>query len=168
MAQYPSVYAGTRLTAALVRSWLPLTVVKTSTESITSSTTLQNDDELLLPVEASAQYILGGMIRYQASSAGDLKLAWSYPTGATMNWVPHGIGSAETTLVGQILTQSQTISSQPTLGGPAGLTSIARLTGHLIVSTTAGNLQLQWAQGTSDATATSILSGSHLRLERIA
>lgn len=168
MARYPDLTAGQRLTATLVRSMLPLTIVKTVTETVNNSTTMQNDNELLLSVEANAQYLLTMMLIYSSGSTPDIKLGWSGPSGATMNWVPHGIGSSVGTLTGDIFTQSQNIGSTPALGGPAGLTSVAHVVGHLTVSTTAGTLQFRWAQNTADPSDTNVLATSWMRLERVA
>lgn len=168
MARYPELTAGQRWTASLARSMQPTFVLKTSSEIVNNSSTLQNDNELVLAVEASAQYLLSMMLVYSSASAADIKLAWSAPASATMIWVPHGIGSSVATLTGDIFTQSQSISSTPALGGAAGLTSIAHVIGNLTVAGTAGNLQFRWAQDAATASDTTVLAGSWMRLERVA
>lgn len=151
---------------------LGIAVRKTSNETVTSSTTLQNDDQLMLPVAASAVYIMDAVIFYSGHTAnlGGLKLGWTGPSGATMRWNNFannfGVAPAET---------QYNISSEPIGGTPRGIGTIGagniaacRPSGTLAVSTTSGNLQLQWAQWLSNAVGTIVHADSVLRLFRIA
>lgn len=142
-------------------------VLKTSTESVTSSTTLQNDDQLALPVSANSKYTIEGLIIYDGASAGDFKVAFTTPSGATINWTAGGpqSGIGVTSYNANVATSSGAALALACNG--AGNSMGANPKGYLSVSSTSGNLQLQWAQQASSATATRVFLGSWLRLTRI-
>lgn len=146
-----------------------LFVRKTADESVTSSTTLQNDDHLVLALVAGTTYLLTGMLIYDASTAGDFKLAFTVPAGVTINWTAAGFRVADTTASGggspTVQTGSGTTKNVGGIG--AGSKGAAVLNGLIRVGTTAGNLQLQWAQDVSDATATTVYTDSFLRLIKV-
>ena len=52
----PLFTAGSRILAATLDQIAPLSAVKTSDESVTSSTALQNDNQLYVPLAANAYY----------------------------------------------------------------------------------------------------------------
>lgn len=146
-----------------------VTIFKTATESVTSSTTLQNDDQLFFAVVANARYTFDGIITYDGAAAGDLKVAFTYPALATFEWSNYGnTGPAAGTSVTDLNTVIQTndarsLNALPT-PSPPGLSF--RPGGYLITGANAGTLQMQWAQDTSSATATRVRTGSWLRLVR--
>lgn len=143
--------------------------LKTSTESVTSSTTLQNDDQLVLPVSASAKYAFEGILYYDGAVGGGLKTAFTVPASATLRWAGSGsdITAAPVASYSTVVaTASAGVISYSCIG--AGTTQAVHIKGTTVISTTSGNLQLQWAQSASSATATRIFLDSWLRLTRIA
>lgn len=158
---------GQVLTASDVNNWLvPQGVVKPSGTPVTSSTTVISDPDLVLPVVASATYIFECYLGFTATSGGDLKWTWAVPAGASLLYeAVHNEGGA-TGLNNSTLTYSD---ANTILGAGAGATVEAvAMRGNLVVAGTAGNLQLRWAQNTSNAGATTIRAQSHLWLQRIA
>lgn len=134
---------------------------------ITSSTTLADDGVLQLAVAANSVYVLQAMIVYTASAAGDIKLGWSGPSGATLTWTPCGLTTTTSASAGSVRLPSKTISDTDIPGAVDVSTPVTALpTGLLVVGATAGTFKLQWAQGTSDATATVVKAGSYLMLTR--
>jgi hypothetical protein len=147
---------------------VPVYVAKTANETVTSSATLQNDDHLALAVSASATYVVNLFLIIDGSLAGDFKMGFTGPAGATMDWVIAAQGTGATTTNGNQSFAYQSLATSDNAGTiGAGSKLIIRPQGTLVVSTTAGTLQLQWAQNTSDATATTLYAGSWLRLERV-
>jgi hypothetical protein len=66
------------------------------------------------------------------------------------------------------VTTTSAESNNPNFGGNgAGTATSAYLFGMVFVSTTAGTLQLQWAQALSTGTATKMKKGSWLELRRV-
>jgi hypothetical protein len=162
----PTFSAGQRLTAGALQAAFPLTSVKSTTENVTSSTVLQNDDQLLLPVVANTTYLLDGYLFYVAAEAGDLKIAFTAPALADLYWSVIGMTTSGVDVTDASVTAENGSLGTVTrvLGGDGGTWCSARLQGRLIVAATAGSLQLQFAQGTSSATATSLRAGSWIQL----
>lgn len=159
-----SINAGSRILASVMQGAIPLAVIKAADESVTSSTTLQNDDELLLSVAANASYLFFCYLDYEGASAGDLKISWSVPTSATLRFAQIGQTAASAATTSATGIESTAYS----FGADAAATLNALLMhGTLLTSSTAGTLQLQWAQGTSSGTATKVHAQSFLALWRI-
>lgn len=149
---------------------LGIVAYKTATETVTSSTTLQADDQLFLPLSTNARYLFDSMLFYEgaASPAGDLKLQFTGPAGAVMQWANFGVNSSG-------LTQYNVVQEALAAGSPravgtngAGVGMCCQPKGILTTSSTSGNLALLWAQNASNATGTLVKSGSFIRLVRVA
>lgn len=142
---------------------------KTADQSVANST-LVNDTELFVPVIATAVYYVAALIIYRAAATPLFKFGWTGPAGATMSWCPNCLSTAVTAaVVGSINKSIAVIGTAPS-GGAAGIgTSVcAEPVGTLITTGTAGNLQLQIAQDTTNATATIVKADSMLYLVRVA
>lgn len=141
--------------------------IKTSTESVTSSTTLQNDDQLVVPMLANYKYAFEAYLIYDGSTAGDLKAAFTVPSGATLNWTNFAPNSGGTLVDYNAVVQTSSGATRNIACNGATVMS-CQPKGYVGMGSTAGNLQLQWAQVASNATATRIFLGSWIRLTRIA
>lgn len=150
-----------------------VTLYKSSTESVTSSTTLQSDDRFAFNVETSSAYALESCIFYDGAldgaGAGGLKMGFSGPAGASMffnNGGSNGVAGGGS--VGDFNAVAETLGAAGrTVHTNAGTVMCCRPGGVLVVGATAGTLQYRWAQGVSNATATRILGGSWMRLSKI-
>jgi hypothetical protein len=160
---------GNALPASDLNNWLaPKVAVKSSSQSVTSSTTLVNDSALVLSVAANAVYEVTAHIVYDGSTAGDFKPGFTGPAGATLTWVGMGLGSGASTPIESASHNAQTLSDTGAVGAlGAGTSLVVPIHGVLTTAGTAGNFQFQFAQLTSDATATRVLAGSTLILRRI-
>lgn len=148
----------------------PRAAYKTANEVVNNSATLQDDNELVFPLEASAIYEFSLYASYDASTAADVKFAFAVPSGATLSVGQMGPFTAATGNSGSVTYASGTTSGAPpaNAGGAGVGTRIAYTArGTVKTSTTAGNLQLQWAQANADASDTTVYAGSVLRVERI-
>lgn len=169
----PSIPAGHKMTAAdwaQILGAFPLMRWKDSDQSVTSSTTQTNITDLTVPVAASTNYAIRAVIFYSGSTTGDINLGWTVPTGSSFKVTPDGFASGATGNTNSIYRGVLTTSAFGALaaqGAGVGSALTAHLEGILAVNTTAGNLQLQYAQGTSDATSTVIYSGSYLWVQKI-
>src|SRR6202035_5965773 len=99
------------------------------------------------------------LIDYEGGTQGssDIKVTWAVPASATMRWAPASKDVTGAASVGASLDQTQTL-----IAGTNNATihrSIV-IQGSIVTSTTAGNLQLRWAQNSSSATATIVHAGS--------
>lgn len=157
---------GQVLTASDVNNWLvPTAVYKTADEPVTSSAALQNDDELFVAVAANAEYKFTCWVEYIGAAGGDIKWAWSFPTGTTMRYnCLHNEGGTIT------LNNSHTIYAETDTGAAACTTSVLvalHMTGRVSTGSSSGTLQFRWAQNTSNASATHVRNPSYIELQRL-
>jgi len=131
---------------------------KASDESVTSSTTVQNDDDFVFAIPASQNYSGVLSFRLNGGSSSGFKWQFALPTGGAMAglWFKWSTNSSSWT-DGAYLTSAQTTT---TPNGIQGLYCLFNYTS----SVNAGNIQLQWAQTTSDGTATTLMAESYMML----
>jgi hypothetical protein len=138
---------------------------KTADQTVTNSTTLVNDTHLVLPVAANRTYeIRATMIFDDGAGVGRFKAGWSGPAGATLDWVPDGTIETNTGNPADVIYRIyKQIGDTQGIGGVGGTPySILLISGLLITSATAGNLQFRWAQFQADGTGTILRAGSWL------
>jgi hypothetical protein len=171
-ATLPTFYAGHKPTAAeyaavvaAVAELRPIRARKTGPQSVTSSTTLVDDSELLLPVDGSSEYEVLGLVFFSAAVAGDLKIGWSGPSGAGFSW-SFGGGPSTISSASDIWYHGSNTIGGTDIAGGTGSNAILRVAG-VLTTTNAGTLLLRWAQGTSSGTATSIVAPSVLIARKI-
>ncbi|MDP4199652.1 MAG: hypothetical protein Q8922_03515 [Bacteroidota bacterium] len=138
-----------------------ITVKKPADQSISNSTTLTNDNNLVIPINANDSMVVEGYLHANvASTTPQIRLAWTIPTGASMDigiYVDDvRLGSQETF----ILTSSGTSTGAIQLN--AGDIPI-HFWGVVVTGSTAGNIQLKWAQGVSSGTPTTLKVKSYMR-----
>jgi hypothetical protein len=136
-----------------------LRVRKAASESVSSSTVLQNDDSLKLSLAANTTYIIDGVLFASSTSATpDVVIAFYGQTGST-------ISIGYTNDVNEMVLSSAATSSRITL--PANTPTSVHLHGTIVTGSTSGDLQLKWAQATANANPTTIMAGSYLRAESL-
>lgn len=160
--------SGAKITPERMALLLPSFVRKTTSETVTSSTTLQNDDTLVLAMAATGVYEVAINVRYDGATGGDLKIGFSAPAAASFNF-----NAVAMSTTAALYTDDQTfigeLTSTPTFGClGVGTVAGCLIQGLLVGGGTAGNFQFQWAQGTSSATSTRVFGGSYMTLRRFA
>jgi hypothetical protein len=180
---YPTPLAGQRLTATLLRSMQPQVARKTADTSITASTSATADPHLQFSVEANAVYVWEGWLKFDGATGGDILVAASVPSGSLGEWGGHGtgitvIGSSSTPTLEtdtvrtngyMVRTESNDVTQSRTYGClGVGNALTALIFGTLRVGSTAGTYALTWAQGSSNATATTLYTDSWIKMQRIA
>jgi hypothetical protein len=174
MAQtkYPVYLTGMRLTADLLSSGQTIYVLKASDTSRASTTTLADDPELSISLEADATYFVMVEIRATADAAGDIKTAWNASAGVSTagGRCVEGPGSTQSE------TNHDNISSKwGQHGFTTSITYGARPSSngfhfreHAVVdTTTGGTITVQWAQAASSVTATVVSARSLIYAMRI-
>lgn len=135
--------------------------IKGSDQQVTSSTVLVNDEALLLALAAGSIYTFHGRIAYNSGSTPDIKMAFTVPNGAAIYFFH--IDSDLTTLRGYFtLTSGTSFIAQCT-----GNNQLLFIHGVVVTGATAGNLQFQFAQQTSNGGATKVLAFSTLIAEKV-
>ncbi len=147
--------------------------------TISSNNVLANDDTLLWAVGASDRWFFQAFLTFTAADSSgtattaDLQVGWSVPTGGVMQW--GALGNQGNTFAGYGATQTTnspltvlTAASAFAQGGAAlswGVSLVGFYTGD---GSHAGNVNLQWAQNTSNAATLLIAKNSALALWRLA
>lgn len=176
MSQYPVFTAGQKLTAAALQQLAPIRLMKAADQSVTSSTTVVNDNDLVVPVAANATYDFDGFIFWIGNETGKIKFGMNAPTGATLDWGllagydgDTGFNTGGTHGAAQFwLKQAQTTFPTGTIQYAASTALLTGLLkGRITTGSTAGNLTLQWAQFVSNATSTTLKAGSWLHAQRV-
>lgn len=145
----------------------PLFARKTADESVSNATTgstLQNDDELFVAVAASTVYRFECLLHVSTSTTADFKTQFTVPSGATVRFGAPVITVAASAVFPFSL--DNTIAA--TIEGSGVATFSVQYTGLIVVSSTAGTMQLQWAQSTADASSTTVKTNSFLWLQKMA
>lgn len=149
--------------------------VKTTDTARTSTAVLADDPHLTLAVTSGGVYAFELTLYFTCSSTGDIELMISTPT-LTYGWhtgidVPSNAGSPigytmPTTTATAVTATAFTSFAINTIGGASIYNGLV-IKGIASVSAS-GNIKLQWAQDTSDGTATTLYRGSTLELTRVA
>jgi hypothetical protein len=155
--------AGDNPTAAELNDLAPRYAYKTSDETVNNSSTLQDDDFMALTVAASTKYEMRLYVIYNSGTTPDFKLGWTLPTGATNTY---RYDYFDTGASPQKLYSSTVPTTGLAFGGIAADIYVL-FTGTVSISTTAGTMQVQWAQNTPTVANTTVRAGSFLKLQKI-
>lgn len=147
--------------------------LKTADTSRTNNASPTDDPHLAFTVAANATYAVDGWIKYSALVDLDITIDWNVPSGALGEWTGHGSGlgtTGQSTNGYSIRTETNDVSQPRNF---SGTTSAAGEYSVLIYATlrvqgTGGTYALQWSQGNTGGTATTVYTDSWLRLTRIA
>ena len=97
MAQYPVITAGTRLTADLLNSMMPNTVIKPADTTRASTVTVATDPDLSTgTLNAGGVYIIEFRIQFSCLQAAGIKTAWLVPAGTGGSKDAYGPASGAT------------------------------------------------------------------------
>lgn len=132
--------------------------LKTSDQTITTSTTLTNATELLFAGVVNAVYSVFLLFRFNAHADPDLKWAFSVPSGATIVSRP----AWELPYEARDATSAKSETDAP------GVDATIILHFLVVMSTNAGNIQFQFAQNASSAEDTKVLADSFIIAHKLA
>jgi hypothetical protein len=155
-----TVNTGDTPTGAQLTDAYPTIVRKTADEA-NATTTIGDDDELIVPVEANTAYDVEYWLLANVPAATDIKIQHAVPGGTTGWWTPKArtiAGAADTVYQGALAWASQ--------GQVEGSASdiVIEMFGVLVTAGTAGQLKLQWAANAA-GTAT-VKTHSRVRLTK--
>lgn len=147
--------------SALITEVRPVAAYKSIDETVNNSATLQNDDELLVALEASVRYDIFLQLSQNSGATPGFKFSFTTPTGATWGsgWYSSGSSAAN---------EQMGVTTTGAVGGITGAAANSILTFRSPLTTTnAGTLQLQWAQNTTNLSDTIVRSGGILVARRV-
>lgn len=141
---------------------------KAADESVASSITLQNDDDLFFAVAANERWFVELALLVESNTTASLKSTFTVPSGTTIKWGP--LASSNTYWIHDTPnTPAALLNATETQNVPspaAGITWGLKILGIVQVGGTAGNVQYQWAQSAASGT-TIIHAGSLLIAHRV-
>lgn len=127
---------------------------RTSDLGRTSSTTPADDPQLTLAVASNSYYRFTLILTHSCPTSGiNLKIGWGVPSGSVMGW-------QGTTNVRLTDASTATITN-------SGSETMFTTHGWLYTGANNGSFTLKWSQGTTSGSATTLLKGSLLSIEKI-
>ena len=142
-------------------------VRKTASETVISSTVLQDDDHLFIPVVANGVYQVEVLLNITSSAGGSggMKIGLSTPTGSTSNVLSEININDDFHWTRAWLTNNTSYSTENTINNAKN--PAARMNGIVTVGSTAGVIKIQWAQNSSNSDPSTLLPPSFLKITRI-
>ncbi len=146
-------------------------VLESDVSTISNATTYIDAAGLAVPLDAGATYIVEGYLAYVTSAAASVAITFSTPPDTVGTWHLHGLEQAAGAVSGNLenirrtFTPGTAFSIQGAAGSGTSMMCIP--TGFLYTARFSGQLQAQFAQIVSTASATTIKAGSWLRATRV-
>ncbi|MCX8051131.1 MAG: hypothetical protein N3B17_04465, partial [Chlorobi bacterium] len=136
---------------------------KTSNQTVTSSTTYQNDNALVYTASANQIFEFEAYM-FISGGNGGIKIRVSIPSSASMKLYAELKKDDQHHWVYAKLTSGTDEVSWSTIDNTYGY---ARIVGIVQMGSSGGNVQVQWAQNSSNATGTTVEAGSYLKITPI-
>lgn len=143
-------------------------VRKSADEQVTSNTTVQDDDHLVIALEANSVYAIDSFLMFDSDATADIKFTFAGPSGSTIAFTSDGISAGNSNNIGSIKMDVNTAGVEAVLGGFIGTKTCIRPAGVIVTAGTAGNIVFRWAQNATSGTPTTIYANSWLRAQKIA
>lgn len=158
------------ITAAKLNKRLPIWIVKSANETVASSITPQNDDELVVTLPASSRWHVQALIMAAGTTNG-LKSDWSIPADATLVALKSVLGAVSGSLDRNdtnVRLGSHNADTDIDYGVDDGATAWTTIWEEFVIDMVSeGDVQFRWAQTVSNAVVVNVRSGSWIRAERI-
>ena len=174
MAQYPNIGAGDDFVVETLRSMIPQTVTKTATETVNNSSTYQDDDDLSgLALGVGTWWVRMCLFMTCTTSATpDIKTKWTFSGTATnairMIKGPGSTNVASPSVITPVYLSGVPMANDAIYGLNATSTfAYAEEEVFNLTVTVAGNLTLQWAQNTANASNTNMHAGSTVQYRQV-
>ena len=137
-------------------------VASKAADETVNNDTLQNDDDLVFAVGVNENWVVDLYLFYTSTAVADFKFKFSVPAGCELEGI----------VIDQFHAGSNTdnFNEGDTVAcGTAGATTEVYMQIHATVRVagTAGNVQFQWAQDTTEATDTKLKEGSALVARKV-
>ena len=143
-------------------------IFKTASTGRSATVTLADDPDLVFTADASGVYVVELKVFVDSPAIPDFKFAVIGPsaTGAAyVNYTTSGNGA--TSDEADEFSASTTYFASTAIAGAAFL-PLVLITSRFVVGGSGGTVAFQWAQNTSNASATTVLSGSYLKYRKVA
>lgn len=151
----------------------PLFKYKAAHTDRASTTTLTDDPDLTMTLDANAVWVVEFHLHYAATDTARFRTAWTVPASAAGNrsavGPDQGVILSSTSAGGAGRWGVHNFGTTATYGTRDSATNqCVAVEEATVITTTAGTCALQWSQVTSSATATRLAQGSWMRAVRLA
>lgn len=163
--------AGQKLTAAALNAAFDVTRITHAggDQIVTNSTTFEASTELTLPVKANASYIFELLLEFTATTTADVKWQLAVPTGTFVRTtLETGVPVSNTANSSEVWIHAIDDNGSTTSGLGTGTIVQTQPSGLLIISSTAGDATVEFAQNTAEASDCTLKGGSFIRLTQVA
>lgn len=164
-------YRGSLLAIGTTASSKQAIVKSGDQNSNTNSTALVNDSELFFTTVPNATYLVDAYLSYGGAQAGDIRVAWSVPSGASaaryITAPAVGMTSNENASMVSIRREATTEQQAGASGGTANDFTDWHEKTIIRTGASGGTAQLRFGQGTSSGTVTVMRQDSFMIIERI-
>lgn len=151
-----------------VETYSTRVIRKTADQTVNNTTSLTDDLHLAASASINVNYAFEFNLFYSSNATADLKVALTYPTGSTCSWMVVGYLDTSTTFQINLTSLGYQQPSGTSQGyGGGGDYPTLQIKGMLRMGSTAGNLQLRFAQLNANASNTTIKQDSWMRMERV-
>jgi len=138
------------------------TTVKVLNTARQSTDTVAADPELKFNIEANTKYRFYFRVWYETTSTADFKFALAGPASPTKIVLERRYLTPNATAYAGQGTYTSYAGPSTTINGTGGTQGIVELEGLIENGANAGDVEFQWAQGTSTAVDTTVLRGSYV------
>lgn len=142
-------------------------VRKIADETVTSSTTVQDDDHLVIALAANSVYAFDSFIMFDCDATADIKFTFTGPASSTISFTSDGVSAGNSNNIGSIKMDVNAAGIETVLGGFIGTKTAIRPAGVIVTGATAGNLTFRWAQNITSGTPTTVYTNSWLRAQKV-
>ena len=135
---------------------------KAADESVTNSTTLQDDNDFTFTVQPNRTYLITGLFNVQTENSTGIKAKFVAPA-ASSEYMFSFVNGAGMDIVTYIT--SPTTEYTLTTGALNAGEDVIVLNGTLITGGSGGSFKMQWAQHGADVDPTTIKEGSYMTIQ---
>lgn len=147
---------------------MPLIARQSGDQTWTTDAALANLTGLSFSIAANEVWVFLAIVMFDAGTTGDIQVTHTEPSGCTHRRFGFGLDTSVTTNAGTVAFIQGTGSTGQSFGGAGAGTGIFLGYGAWVVnSSTAGTVQMQAAQGTSNGTTTTVRKESFLVAFRV-
>ena len=170
MATYPDIEVGDPIDDDTLNAMQYSTIIKSANQTIVSSTTFQDDSELVTPTLDAGKWSV--WLDLLSSGGTPFKVEWTNTGTMTGNRRCVGPGSTETDTLSNVNAQwpDRGFATDNVYGYRTESGSPAQywISEHSIITVTvAGAIQARWGQNASSAVTTTVHSGSFWKFKRV-
>lgn len=143
-------------------------IKKASNEIVNNSTTLQNDNDFVVTLDASSVYEIQIVLCLTSNASADFKWDWAVTGGVSQLTKRAILGTGTCTTIADANADFTTVDlNTPSNVQTDGIHEQALYERFLVQTSTTGTLQLRWAQNSAHASNTTVTTNSYMIIRKL-